>query len=496
MEEIEIILEKEKSSEVEIELISEGTIIYPQLENLTVTPSKEEQTFNHTDSYGYDEVTVEPINLQDKKLTLNENGVYNIKADEEYSGLNNVEVTLDAIEDLDAELNTYNEELTEQTTTIEDIVETLKGKGIIGAKELNVLPSKEAQVIEGIYNKVNVAGSETLSPENIKSGVDIFGVIGTGNMANFEITDASHLFYKNARMENKDELIALCKNLTSTEGMFYMAGRSNQTLDLTMLDVSQVTNMSYAFYACNYNYIDMSNWDTSKVENFSYMFNQNRMTEYDFSTFNTESATDFMQMFTSSHFKKIDISSWNTSNVEKMEYMFSGTPLEELNVSDIDVSNVKAFTSTFANLSKLPILDLSTWKNAKTTTYYGMFQNSKLLTTLDLSGFDASNVTITNQMLKGCTGLTNLTFVSNLGKAYKNTSANSSNTTLDLSDCKNLTHDSLVDVINKLYDLNLTYDVANGGTLKTQKLVLGATNIAKLTSDELSIATAKGWVIS
>ena len=152
--------------------------IYPPIENLEVTPTKEQQVFNHENSYGYDEVVVEPIpdeyiipdgtlpitenatydvrkfarvstsvyptpNLQEKELTINENGTYNITADEEYDGLNQVSVTVDAIENLDEELETYNTELTEQETTINDIVETLKTKAIGGGDSSMEIYSKE-----------------------------------------------------------------------------------------------------------------------------------------------------------------------------------------------------------------------------------------------------------------------------------------------------------------------------------------------------------------
>ena len=53
-----------------------------------------------------------------------------------------------------------------------------------------------------------------------------------------------------------------------------------------------------------------------------------------------------------------------------------------------------------------------------------------------------------------------------------------------------------MNVINNLYDLNLTYDVANGGTLYAQSLVLGSTNMDKLTAEEIAIATAKGWNVT
>lgn len=84
----------------------------------------------------------------------------------------------------------------------------------------------------------------------------------------------------------------------------------------------------------------------------------------------------------------------------------------------------------------------------------------------------------------------------NIGKSCNKTRPNSSVYRLDLSYSPKLTHESLMNTINGLYDLNLTYDVANGGTLYTQDLILGSTNLAKLTADEIAIATAKGWTVS
>ena len=59
-----------------------------------------------------------------------------------------------------------------------------------------------------------------------------------------------------------------------------------------------------------------------------------------------------------------------------------------------------------------------------------------------------------------------------------------------------------MDVINKIYDLNITYGVYDEegnpgtGTLYTQDLILGETNLAKLTPEEIAIATNKGWTVS
>jgi hypothetical protein len=51
-----------------------------------------------------------------------------------------------------------------------------------------------------------------------------------------------------------------------------------------------------------------------------------------------------------------------------------------------------------------------------------------------------------------------------------------------------LSKESLLYIINNLYDLT-----ANG--LSGQTLNIGSTNIAKLTEDEIAIATNKGWTI-
>lgn len=109
--------------------------IYPPIENLEVTPTKEQQVFNHENSYGYDNVTVNPIpeeyiipdgtlevaengdvdvtnfklarvgvytppNLQDKIITITESGIQNITADEGYDGLNSVKIISSDIEQI------------------------------------------------------------------------------------------------------------------------------------------------------------------------------------------------------------------------------------------------------------------------------------------------------------------------------------------------------------------------------------------------------------
>ena len=122
------------------------------------------------------------------------------------------------------------------------------------------------------------------------------------------------------------------------------------------------------------------------------------------------------------------------------------------------------------------------------TTMYSMFQYCPNLVTVPK--LNASKVVIIANMFGNCSNLTNLGGLENLGQAYDITkSANYSNYKLDLSGSNNLTHDSLMNVINNLYDIK-----SKG--CNPQSLVLGSTNLAKLTSEEVKIAENKGWNVS
>ena len=143
-----------------------------------------------------------------------------------------------------------------------------------------------------------------------------------------------------------------------------------------------------------------------------------------------------------------------------------------------------------SSLTTIPQFDTS-----NLTSMYNMFTDCSELTTIPQ--LDASKVNdINSTMFLNCTKLADFGGLKDLGKAYTRNTKNYAYYKLNLSSCTSLTHDSLINVINNLYDLNLTYDVANGGTLYTQSLVLGSTNKAKLTNEEIAIANSKGWTVS
>ena len=175
----------------------------------------------------------------------------------------------------------------------------------------------------------------------------------------------------------------------------------------------------------------------------------------------------------------------DTSNVTNMDSMFSTctnlTTIPQLDTSN--VTNMNAMFYTCTNLTTIPQLDTS-----NVTNMGNMFKSCYNLTTIpQLNGEKLTSVAGT---FVNCNSLENFNGIINLGQAYLTTqSANYSRYTLDLLDSNNLTHESLMNVINNLYDIKTK-------GCNVQKLTLGTTNVNKLTSEEIAIATEKGWTVS
>lgn len=248
-------------------------------------------------------------------------------------------------------------------------------------------------------------------------------------------------------------------------GCYYMFSNNQNIIKAPYFDTSNVTSMGYMFYNCP-NLLEIPIYNTSKVTNMGYMFRDCK--------------------------SLIKAPNLDTSKVQTFDYMYQGcTNLIE--VPDIDASSASRMYQTFYNcksLIKAPKIYNITQLSVVTQLYYGC-SNLEEVPEIDLGG-----VRSCLRIVSSCPKLTTLGGFKNLGKGYGANVANYSEAVLELRNSPNLTHESLINVINNLYDLNLTYDVVNGGTLNTQGLYLGSTNLAKLTADEVAIATNKGWTVS
>lgn len=234
--------------------------------------------------------------------------------------------------------------------------------------------------------------------------------------------------------------------------------------------------------------IDLSGWDTSNVTDMGEMFSGcSSLTSLDVSGFNTSKVTSMGNMFYGcSSLTSLDVSSFNTSKVNSYSSfadMFDGcSSLKALDLSNFDFSNT--YASQYSGLYGLlrNCKNLKTIKLPATVTFNNsgvsfmfMFYGCSSLISLDLSGFDTSNVQYMDNMFSNCWKLTNLT----LGTDW---ASNSSISSFDLSYCP-LTHESAVDVINKL-------------ATRSNSPVIKFSNAVGLYQSEIDIATNKGWSVS
>lgn len=181
----------------------------------------------------------------------------------------------------------------------------------------------------------------------------------------------------------------------------------------------------------------------------------------------------------------IYVPSYNTSKGTNFGEMFKNcTALTT--ISPLNTSLGTSFGGMFNGcswLTSVPELDTSS-----ATSLDAMFSNCIRLTYVP--ELNAQNVTNIQSVYYYCSNLKDSGGFKNLGQAYLTTrAANYTYYTLSLSSCSNLTHESLINIINNLYDI-----AAKG--CNTQKLVFTSTSLSKLTEEEIVIATNKGWTVS
>ena len=180
----------------------------------------------------------------------------------------------------------------------------------------------------------------------------------------------------------------------------------------------------------------------------------------------------------------------DTSHITNMSNAF--LRCESLtSIPEMDTSNVTNISSAFKECKSL--ISIPPMDTKKVTDMSAMFHYCYALETIP--ELNAQSVTKIYDVVMACRQLKNFGGFANLGKAYTQEKENYSYYVLNLKYTK-LTYESLINIINKLYDLNLAYDVENGGVLYAQSLIMESSLLSKLTEEEIAIATAKGWNVS
>lgn len=278
---------------------------------------------------------------------------------------------------------------------------------------------------------------------------DIYGVINSSNISNYK--------------SNSDLMFLPYFDTSSVTAMYSKFSAFYSLVSIPLLNTSNVTDMSNMFSNCR-SLVSIPPLYTSKATSMKYMFS------YCYSLasiplLDTSKVNSMYSMFQSCA-SLVSIPLLNTSNVTNMSGMFSycnslkSIPL--LNTSK--VTNMSSMFENCASLKTIPLLNTN-----NVTNMGNMFSYCYSLKSVPL--LNTSKVTNMNYMFRSCSLLTTLNGFTGL------------KTDLDLSYCANLTHDSILNVINK------------AATVSSQTLTLGSTNLAKLTDEEKAIATNKGWIL-
>ena len=415
---------------------------------------------------GFEFPAVPLENLQEKEVNPTKEK-QEIIADKEYSALSKVTVNPIPDEyivpsgDINITVN-GNYDVTEKANAIVNVPEK-----VLGTKTITQNGTYKAtdDDLDG-YSEVEVT----------TSGVDIndyFGdTIGAGD-------------YNNGGWLKIIKKLRSPLTVSGTSAFCMFAGYTST--EIPIIDTSNVTTMRNMFNNCA-SITTIPQLNTQNVTNMAAMFNGCKSLTT-IPQLNTQNVTNMNSMFNGCK-SLTTIPQLNTQNVTDIAYMFQSC-INLTTIPELNTQNVTRMSGMFLSCTNLTTIPELNTQNVTDIAY--MFQNCKKIITLPkLNATKLINIQrfMYQDIVIGLMPLENFGGLENLGQAYlTRQSANYSNYKFDVSDYKKLTHDSLMNIINGLYD------IASAG-VKPQQLVLGSTNLAKLSDEEKAICTTKGWNLS
>lgn len=436
-----------------IDIIINAKKIFPTLENLEITPRAFEQKFNHPNSYGYNEITVKAmkINLQDKEITPTKE-TQEITADNNYNGLS--KVTVNKIPD----------------------------EYIIPAGSVDITTNGTYDVTDKVTANVNIP---------MPTGTIEITENGTHNVKDKEFANV------NVQPVLQEKTVTIVENgttITQNDSEYDGLSKVTTIVNVPEKQLGTKTITSNGLYKATDDNLDgysEVNVETSGVDINNYWDMEKNI-----------------RNFKPIYFIK-NIPLLKTSNTVSMSSAFSQFSTLQT-IPELDTSNVTDMNNMFYSCSSLPTIPLL--NTTKVTNMSNMFYECSILS--EIPELDTPNVTNMNYMFYGCKVLKKIPklkansvkelmncFVScnelenfggleNIGEAYLTTKAELySYYTIALNYSTKLTHESLMNVINNLYDIKTA-------GVKTQRLILTSESLSKLTADEIAIATSKGFSVS
>ena len=338
------------------------------------------------------------------------------------------------------------------------------------------------------YHEVcNVIGLDKLNTSNITNMSNMFGqsrVVGNLDLSNLDTSNVTYTYSMFSETTGHIEGLYSSQNLV--QNYSYLTGLNNW-------DVSNVTNMNSMFKKCTY-YIfkdEELNWDTRNVANMSWMFSG--VVSYSFPKliFDTSNVTNMSYMFQYIvTYNGLDINFSDTSKVTNMCQMFyqeTGNHFDSfttLDVSNWNTSNVTNTDNMFCNCNKLTSLDVSKWDVRNLKYMDSMFYFCTSLTALDLSNWDVSNMTnYCDSFIYNCSALT--TLIDGHESEPNVVALKGLQKGLDVHLSTKLNYESVYALFRGLATVTTSETITLPSVMK-----------GKLDATKVRIATNKGWTIA
>ncbi|WP_409023163.1 BspA family leucine-rich repeat surface protein (plasmid) [Enterococcus faecium] len=194
-------------------------------------------------------------------------------------------------------------------------------------------------------------------------------------------------------------------------------------------------------------------------------------------TLNLKGLTSFSATGTNKEIKVLDTD---------LKNLFKNSKATTIDMRGFDVSNVTDMQSMFESCSSLTSVDVSNWDTSNVTDMSIMFRSCSSLTTIDVSNWDMSNVTKMVNMFRSCSSLTSVDVsnwdTSNVTSMFLMFYQCGSLTSIDVSnwDTSNVTN--MQSIFNSCGSLT-SLDVSNWNVSKlitADQMFAGCTNLKSL----------------
>ena len=162
--------------------------------------------------------------------------------------------------------------------------------------------------------------------------------------------------FNKIKVESRDQLQSIIQERYYNNKSF---------IDLTDIDISELDNLSYIFYALNMEVVDISGWNTSNVITMENMFSfcgklKNIIGIENLDVSKLEDATSMF--YCCKNLVELDLTNWNPISLQHTYEMFSGCSNLKIieNIENWQLPNIKSVRQMFYKCAKLDV-DLSNW---------------------------------------------------------------------------------------------------------------------------------------